>query len=104
MTIAINLIIHSKINCCRHEFRVRFFKHKRNHFNYNGIEYTANSQPKQLFIAFNDMLQNSAVKLLLSPAEIPSLSLRQKTAVNMFQGGRTLKNCGRYEEDLAIYR
>ena len=43
-----------------------------------------NNQPKQLFIGFADMLNSSAVKPLLSPAEISSLGFRKYTTVDMF--------------------
>ena len=42
-----------------------------------------NSQRKQLFIGFTAMLNSLAVKRLLSPAEIPSISFRKNTAADM---------------------
>ena len=43
-----------------------------------------NSQPKQLFIGFADKLNGTAVKPLLSLAEIPSLRFWKNTTVDIF--------------------
>ena len=63
--------------------------------------YEMNSQPKQLFNGFADMLNSSAVKPLISPAGIPSLGFRINIAVEILrERQKPEKNCAMKETSL----